>query len=99
MDNFKAVNDTLGHMFGDEVPGMSPVKIRRKVRTSDNRGRVGGDEFIVFLRNICSLDTISKKPEIARLSNQSTVKPFRMAAYRSGGSIACIPETGRATRI
>ena len=61
MDNFKAVNDTLGHMFGDEVLRHVASEIRRKVRTSDIVGRVGGDEFIVFLRNIRSLDAISKK--------------------------------------
>ena len=60
MDNFKAVNDTLGHMFGDEVLRHVASEIRRKVRTSDIVGRVGGDEFIVFLRNIRSLDAISK---------------------------------------
>ena len=61
VDNFKAVNDTLGHMFGDEVLRHVASEIRRKVRTSDIVGRVGGDGFIVFLRNIRSLDTISKK--------------------------------------
>ena len=61
VDNFKAVNDTLGHMFGDEVLRHVASEIRRKVRTSDIVGRVGGDEFIVFLRNIRSLDAISKK--------------------------------------
>lgn len=61
VDNFKAVNDTLGHMFGDEVLRHVASEIRRTVRTSDIVGRVGGDEFIVFLRNIRSLDAISKK--------------------------------------
>ncbi len=61
VDNFKAVNDTLGHMFGDEVLRHVASEIRRKVRTSDTVGRVGGDESIVFLRNIRSLDAISKK--------------------------------------
>ena len=69
VDNFKAVNDTLGHMFGDEVLRHVASEIRRTVRTSDIVGRVGGDEFIVFLRNIVHWMPFPKKPErFARLS-------------------------------
>lgn len=63
VDDFKVVNDTLGHMFGDEVLRYVASEIRHKVRTTDIVGRVGGDEFVVFLRNIRSIDSISKKAE------------------------------------
>lgn len=63
VDDFKVVNDTLGHLFGDEVLRYVASAIRHKVRTTDIVGRVGGDEFVVFLRNIRSIDIISKKSE------------------------------------
>ena len=61
VDDFKIVNDTLGHMFGDEVLRYIAEEIRRRVRATDIVGRVGGDEFIVFLRNIRSVETVSRK--------------------------------------
>nr|WP_294511535.1 diguanylate cyclase [uncultured Bilophila sp.] len=61
VDDFKIVNDTLGHMFGDEVLRYIAGEIRRRVRATDIVGRVGGDEFIVFLRNIRSVETVSRK--------------------------------------
>lgn len=63
VDDFKVVNDTLGHLFGDEVLRYVASAIRHKVRTTDIVGRVGGDEFVVLLRNIRSIDIISKKSE------------------------------------
>ncbi|WP_308775252.1 diguanylate cyclase domain-containing protein [uncultured Bilophila sp.] len=63
VDDFKIVNDTLGHLFGDEVLRYVASAIRHKVRTTDIVGRVGGDEFVVLLRNVRSIDVISKKSE------------------------------------
>ncbi len=63
VDDFKIVNDTLGHMFGDEVLRYIAEEIRRRVRATDIVGRVGGDEFIVFLRNIRTVETVSRKAD------------------------------------
>ena len=51
IDNFKSVNDNLGHMFGDAVLKNIASAIRRTFRSSDIIGRIGGDEFIVFMKN------------------------------------------------
>ncbi len=50
-DNFKAVNDNLGHLYGDEVIKFMARSIRSTFRESDFVGRVGGDEFLIFMKN------------------------------------------------
>lgn len=50
-DNFKAINDNLGHMYGDEVIRFVAKTIRDIFRDSDYVGRIGGDEFMVFMKN------------------------------------------------
>ncbi|MCR4587623.1 MAG: sensor domain-containing diguanylate cyclase [Lachnospiraceae bacterium] len=50
-DNFKAVNDNLGHLYGDEVIKFVAKSIRSTFRESDFVGRVGGDEFLIFMKN------------------------------------------------
>ena len=52
IDNFKKINDTKGHAFGDEVIRTLGQSISGQFRVTDIIGRVGGDEFMVFLKNI-----------------------------------------------
>ncbi len=49
-DNFKSVNDTLGHMCGDDVIKFVAKSIKDTFRDSDFVGRMGGDEFMVFMK-------------------------------------------------
>ncbi len=53
LDNFKAVNDRFGHLFGDTVLTRTAAAIRRLFRGNDVIGRVGGDEFMVLMKNTC----------------------------------------------
>jgi diguanylate cyclase (GGDEF)-like protein/PAS domain S-box-containing protein len=52
LDNFKVVNDSLGHAAGDEVLKAVAHRIRRVVRPRDHAGRFGGDEFVVVVTEL-----------------------------------------------
>ncbi len=60
-DNFKAVNDTFGHFSGDDLLRNVSTKLKETFRIDDIIGRIGGDEFVVFLKEINGTETIGKK--------------------------------------
>ena len=56
LDDFKPINDTLGHKFGDAVLIKFASRMQKLLRKNDIVARVGGDEFVVLLSNINSSD-------------------------------------------
>ena len=52
VDNFKTINDTKGHAFGDIVLSAIGKKLSSEFRVTDIVGRIGGDEFLIFLKHI-----------------------------------------------
>ncbi|MEG2295688.1 MAG: PAS domain-containing protein, partial [Oscillospiraceae bacterium] len=63
IDNFKGVNDNLGHMFGDAVLVDIASKIKKRFREIDIIGRIGGDEFVVFVKKVTSQEMVEKKAQ------------------------------------
>lgn len=89
LDQFKVVNDTSGHIAGDELLKQLAFLLQQQVRESDTLARLGGDEFGVLL-NSCNID---KAQEIAS-KLQVTVNDFRFVwkdkAFDTGVSIGVI---------
>ena len=61
VDFFKRVNDTLGHLAGDEVLLQIVRQLRKTFREDDIIGRVGGDEFHIFLQDVKDTAFVSEK--------------------------------------
>lgn len=86
IDNFKKINDTMGHAFGDEVLATLGKKIRSEFRVTDIVGRTGGDEFVLFLRDLKSDDIIVRESE--RIAN--FFKDFQVGTYTKYSPTASI---------
>lgn len=68
LDNFKSVNDILGHPAGDKVLCETADIISAEFRSEDIVGRLGGDEFMVFSPGLSKLENITRK--IAHLNER-----------------------------
>ena len=66
LDNFKRVNDTLGHQMGDKVLVETTKVIKRHIKDGDIIGRYGGEEIIVFIRDIDTKENIFKRVDKIR---------------------------------
>jgi len=72
LDRFKIINDTLGHMSGDALLIEIAGRIKQCVSKSDVVARIGGDEFVILLRDVVAADQISN---VARKLLAAVVKP------------------------
>jgi diguanylate cyclase (GGDEF)-like protein len=59
LDNFRSLNDTLGHKTGDHLLVAVAERLKTAPRRSDTVGRMGGDEFIVILEDLIEPTTLS----------------------------------------
>ncbi|MEG0918817.1 MAG: EAL domain-containing protein [Anaerovoracaceae bacterium] len=86
IDDFKNINDTLGHSFGDGVLKEIGKQLRAIVRKDDIVGRIGGDEFVILLKNMNN--TIAVKSKLAEIQS---IFRFNFAGknnnYKVSGSI------------
>lgn len=63
IDNFKNLNDTLGHQIGDEFLIALAAELKKSFRESDVVARIGGDEFFAMMLNVTELKIIEKKAQ------------------------------------
>lgn len=76
IDDFKKVNDSYGHIVGDQVIQFIANKLKSNLRTSDVIVRYGGDEFIIILDSIDAKDTVLVADKIRLdISNSEFVIP------------------------
>ena len=90
LDNFKLVNDTAGHLAGDQVLRTTAEVLRRRLRATDVIGRLGGDEFAALVLNV----TPRQASEIAEETTETlramtvTAGDVRIAIAASIGVVA-----------
>ncbi len=95
IDNFKAVNDNIGHFFGDEVLKEVSGSLKSSFRNHDVVARIGGDEFVVFVENIVDEKVLEKKAKkILEVFYRTYSGDYR--DYKISGSIgiALYPSAG-----
>ena len=63
IDNFKLVNDSLGHSAGDELLRKVAPRLQAALRPGDTIGRLGGDEFVVLLEQVADEDAAARVAE------------------------------------
>lgn len=75
IDNFKQVNDTLGHHYGDELLKVIADRIRTSIREVDSAARLGGDEFAVVLEALTGQD---EAEEIAERIRSALARSYQL---------------------
>jgi len=71
LDQFKQINDSVGHNIGDEVLIQTANKLKHCIRSDDTIARLGGDEFTIILASFSHIDDVSK---IAQKVNRAVQK-------------------------
>ena len=95
LDRFKIVNDSLGHVAGDELLKVVSGRLRHTLRRSDTVARLGGDEFVVVLTHFQNSGELA---DVAEKIARSLEEPVELAGHvvHVGASIgiALYPEDG-----
>lgn len=95
LDNFEYVNRNLGHHFGDFLLKELARRLEKNVRHGDLVGRVGGDEFLLFLRDISTVDMlIGKAKSILSAINEEIYDGTQGHSIKGSIGIAMFPDQG-----
>ncbi|MCU7936268.1 MAG: EAL domain-containing protein [Candidatus Thiodiazotropha sp. (ex Dulcina madagascariensis)] len=98
LDQFKVINDTCGHMAGDELLRQISVLLKRHIRDSDLLARLGGDEFGVVLRN-CALNQAEALADKLRKAVESHKFIWEKRPFNSRVSIGLVDITPDSSSI
>lgn len=94
IDNFKNLNDTLGHQCGDEFLIRLAQKLKASFRDTDVVGRIGGDEFFMLMRNIPDRTAAVGKAEKLLKSIQELCAVYPDVSVSGSIGISVYPENG-----
>ncbi|MBP5297769.1 MAG: GGDEF domain-containing protein [Lachnospiraceae bacterium] len=96
LDNFKKINDTLGHGFGDEVLQYLGMRLGSQFRVTDIVGRIGGDEFMVFLKDMKTQEYIEAEArKMSRFFNNFQVGEYTKFYATASMGAAVYPDDGK----
>lgn len=94
MDNFKSVNDIYGHIEGDKLL-IRFAEVLKKVAGENIIGRIGGDEFIIFIREKMSHQEIQRYAErIIEAVQTKIISPGKLVKISVSMGIAIVPNDG-----
>ena len=94
IDNFKGVNDNLGHLKGDKVLIDVANKLKKIFRKTDIIARFGGDEFMIFVKNIEDDNFIEVKAQEIIKNIKCEVENNKKCIISASVGVAIYPEAG-----
>jgi len=89
LDQFKVINDTCGHVAGDQLLRQLAALLAKKVRGSDTLARLGGDEFAVFLKD-CPVRKAVSHANLIREVIEKYCFVWEKQTFRVGASIGVV---------
>lgn len=93
IDDFKSINDTLGHLFGDEFLKQFATTLKNVFRDSDIVGRYGGDEFFVFVSHANT--SVAVKKGNAILERIAEINVPKIGRVKSSIGVAAVTPDNR----
>ena len=94
IDNFKDLNDTMGHRFGDEFLIELSRELKKIFRETDIVGRIGGDEFFVLMRNISDNEQVEGKAKDILSAIRKTSSKYTKINLSGSVGISIYPDNG-----